>query len=192
LAAAAPGGGRRILDVRIRRAAPEDADFLVDLLTHEEVEPYLAAVGAKDHDMVVAEIERSGREPDDFGLFVIEVDGRPAGTMRFEVGNRRNRIARLGGLAIHPDFRGSGLGDQAARAFQRHLLDELGFHRLELEVYGFNERALRHAERVGFVREGVKRKAYWRHGEWVDGVLYGMLAEDLDSPAGGDRMLGPS
>ena len=71
------------------------------------------------------------------------------------------------------------LGEEAAREFQRHLFVELGFHRLELEIYGFNERAIRHAERVGFVREGVKRKAYWRHGEWVDGVLYGLVPEDL-------------
>jgi RimJ/RimL family protein N-acetyltransferase len=30
------------------------------------------------------------------------------------------------------------------------------------------------------VREGVKRKAYLRHGEWVDGVLFGLLREDLE------------
>ncbi len=46
-------------------------------------------------------------------------------------------------------------------------------------MYGFNERAMRHAERVGFVREGVNRKAYWRHGDRVDGVLYGLLPEDM-------------
>jgi RimJ/RimL family protein N-acetyltransferase len=175
-------GARRCRDaagVGLRRAAPEDADFLVGLLTHEEVEPYLAAVRARDRDGVLAEIERSEREPEQFGLYVIEIDGRAAGTMHFEVGNRRNRIARLGGLAIHPEFRGRRIGDEAARAFQRHLLQDLGFHRLELEIYSFNERALRHAERCGFVREGVKRKAYWRHGEWVDGVLYGLLPEDL-------------
>jgi RimJ/RimL family protein N-acetyltransferase len=61
------------------------------------------------------------------------------------------------------------------------LLGELGFHRLQIEIYGFNERAMRHAERVGFVREGLRRKAYWRRGAWVDGVLYGLVAEDLDT-----------
>jgi RimJ/RimL family protein N-acetyltransferase len=30
------------------------------------------------------------------------------------------------------------------------------------------------------VREGAKRKAYWRHGEWVDGVMFGLLREDLE------------
>ena len=60
-----------------------------------------------------------------------------------------------------------------------HLIDELGFHRLQMEIYGFNERAMRHAERAGFVREGVRRKAYWRNDEWVDGVLYGLVVEDI-------------
>ena len=57
---------------------------------------------------------------------------------------------------------------------------DLDFHRLQLEIYGFNERAIQHAERSGFIREGVKRKAYWRHGEWADGVQFGLVREDLD------------
>ena len=66
--------------------------------------------------------------------------------------------------------------------FQRHLLLDLGFHRLQLEIYAFNERAIAHAERVGFVHEGTKRKAYRRHGGWVDGVMFGLVREDLGLP----------
>ena len=167
------------MKVAIRRARPEDVDFLVALATHEDVEPFLAAIRAKGRDEILAEIERSDREPDAFGLFVIEVDGERAGTMRFARTNQRSRIADLGGLAVHPDFRGGKISDTAARLFQRHLFDDLGFHRLQLEIYGFNERAMRHAERSGFLREGVRRKAYWRNDEWVDGVLYGLVAEDV-------------
>jgi RimJ/RimL family protein N-acetyltransferase len=168
------------MSVSIRRARADDADFLVELVTHDEVEPFLAAVRAKGRDEVVAEIERSEQEPEAFGLFVVEVDGERAGTMHFERGNVRSRIANLGGLAIHPDFRGAKVADQAARMFQRHLFHDLGFHRAQLEIYGFNERAMRHAERAGFVREGVRRRAYWRDGGWVDGVLYGLLADEVD------------
>jgi RimJ/RimL family protein N-acetyltransferase len=166
--------------VSIRRAQPGDRGFLVDLVTHEEVEPFLAAVRAKSPDELGAEIERSLSEPEAFGVFLIEVDGRPAGTIRFERTNRRSRIADIGGLAVHPRFRGQRVADEAARLFQRHLVRELGFHRLQLEIYGFNERAHAHAERAGFTREGVRRKAYWRNEEWVDGVLYGFVAEDLE------------
>jgi RimJ/RimL family protein N-acetyltransferase len=169
---------------RLRRAEPADVDFLVELATHEDIEPYLAAVRPRDRAAVLEEVERSQREPAEFGRFVIEVedDGewRRAGALGFALANRRSRIANLGNLAIHPDFRGRRLSDDAARIFQRHLLLELDFHRLQLEIYGFNERAQRHAERAGFVHEGARRRAYWRHGEWVDGVLYGLVREDLD------------
>ena len=169
------------MTVSIRRAAADDLDFFEELLSHDEVEPFLAAVRTKEREGLSAEIERSLAEPEDFGRFVIELDGEPAGTMGFEVANRRSRIANLGGLAVHPDFRGRSIADEAARQFQRHLLLELGYHRLQMEIYGFNERAQAHAERAGWVREGVRRKAYHRHGEWVDGVLYGIVREDFSA-----------
>jgi RimJ/RimL family protein N-acetyltransferase len=169
------------VSVAIRRAEPGDLDFLVELMTHEEVEPFLAVVRPRDREGVQAEIERSQAEPQEFGRFVIEVDGEPAGSMGFEVANRRSRIANLGSLAVHPSFRGRRVADEAARLFQRHLLDDVGFHRLQLEIYGFNERAMAHAERAGFIREGVRRKAYWRNEEWVDGVIYGLVQEDLET-----------
>ncbi len=165
--------------VTIRRATPADVPFLVGLVTHDEVAPFLAAVRPSSAEEIQAEIERASAEPDASGVYLIEVDGRPAGTMSFERVNRRSRIANLWGLALHPRFRGHGAADTAARLFQRHLFDELGFHRLQLEVYGFNEAALRHAERSGFVREGVRRRAYARDDGWVDGILFGLVVEDL-------------
>jgi RimJ/RimL family protein N-acetyltransferase len=166
----------------VRRADPADLDFLVELTSHEDVEPYLAGSRPRDPEGVLGEIERSVREPEEFGRFVVELEEegewRRAGAMGFELANRRSRIANLGNLAIHPVFRGRRLADEAARLFQQQLFD-LGFHRLELEIYGFNERAIAHAERAGFIREGVRRRAYWRHDEWVDGVLFGLVREDL-------------
>jgi len=167
------------MTVTIRRARDDDADFLAELVMHEDVEPFLAAARAKGRDEILEEIARSDSDPEAFGVFVIEVDGVQAGTMRFSRANQRSRIADLGGLAVHPDFRGGKVADIAARLFQRHLFDELGFHRIQMEIYGFNERAMGHAERSGFTREGLRRRAYWRNDEWVDGVLYGMLADEL-------------
>ena len=167
------------MTVAIRRARPDDVDFLVELTTHDDVDPFLSARRATSRDELLEEIEQSSAEPDDFGRFVIEVDGELAGAMGFAVSNKRNRVARLGGLAIHPDFRGRRLADDAARLFQRHLLLERGFHRIELEVYGFNERAQRLFERAGYTREGTRRKAYWRHGAWQDGIHYGILDDEV-------------
>lgn len=165
--------------VEIRRANPSDADFLVALNSDEDVRPFLGPRTASDHGTIVEEIKRSLAEPEMFGRFIIEVDGEPAGALGFHVANERNRIARVERLAVHPRFRGRRLADDAARQFQRFLFDELSFHRLELEVYAFNERACAHADRVGYVREGRKRRAYLKDGEWVDAIFYALLAEDV-------------
>jgi len=167
--------------VTLRRARAEDADFLLELAGDEDVRPFLAPRRGEPRGELLAEIERSELEPRSFGRLVIELDGEPAGTVGFHVANERNRIARLEGLAVHPRCRGRRVADDAARLVQRLLLDELGYHRLELEIYAFNERACAHAERAGYVREGTKRKAHLKDGEWVDTVLYALLAEDLEA-----------
>jgi RimJ/RimL family protein N-acetyltransferase len=168
--------------VSLRRAERDDVDFLLDLVRHDDVAPFLGAVIASNRDSVTAEVERSLAEPHDFGRFVVELDGGRAGMCGFELVNRRSAVAHLERLAVHPDFRGRRISDDAARKLQHYLLHDLGYHRLQLEIYGFNERAQQHAERSGYVREGVKRKAYWRHGDWADGVLYGLIADDVDLP----------
>lgn len=163
----------------LRRATADDVEFMASLATHEDVEPFMAAVSARDREELAEEVRRGEAEPQHYGRFIVEVDGQPAGVMAFEVRNRRSRIANLYGVMLHPAYRGRGLADAAARLLVRHLIHDLDYHRLELEVYGFNERALSHAERI-YVREGVKRRAYLRHGEWVDGVLFGLTREDLE------------
>ncbi|MGH3045076.1 MAG: GNAT family N-acetyltransferase [Gaiellaceae bacterium] len=164
----------------LRRATEADVDFLVELASHEEVEPFMAAVSARGRDELLAEVRRSEDDPQHHGRFVVEVAGAAAGSLAFSVVNRRSRIAHLYSIMLHPDHRGRGLAVAATELFVRHLVFELDYHRVQLEVYGFNERALVLFERAGFVREGVRRRAYDRHGDWADGVLFGLVREDLE------------
>ncbi|HSK16152.1 MAG TPA: GNAT family protein [Gaiellaceae bacterium] len=164
----------------LRRAVAADVAFLAELARHDEVEPFMAAVSARAPEELLEEVRRSEEDPSHHGRFVLEVDGEPAGALAFEVANRRSRIAYLHGIMLDPRRRGRGLAGRTTRALVRHLILELDYHRVQLEVYGFNERAIALFERAGFVREGVRRRAYRRHGEWVDGILFGIVREDLD------------
>jgi RimJ/RimL family protein N-acetyltransferase len=168
------------MTVSLRRATADDAGFLLELAADDDVRPFLGAHTAADRESIMAEIERSEREPEVFGRLVIEVDGERAGSLGFHRVNERSRIARVEGLAVHPRARGSRVADEAARLVQRLLLEELGYHRLELEIFAFNERACAHAERSGWIREGAKRKAYLRDGEWLDSVMFALVREDLE------------
>jgi len=169
--------------LRLRRAGLRDVDYLLELQVEPDVAPFLSAGRAASRAELMEEIERSLVEPEAFGRLLIETpverEWRLVGAIGFERTNKRSRIASIGGLAVHPDFRGHGLGKAAVRELARVLFVELGYHRLEAGVYGFNERGMAAIESAGFVREGVKRSAYCPHGEWVDAVWLGLLVEEF-------------
>ena len=130
-------------DASASAGRPDDVDFL-PARGHDDVEPFLPRARARPRG-VRDEIERSlpsrrDRPVRDRGRRGRRVEtGGLDGIRRREQAqpDREPRRPR-----IHPDFRGRRLADDAARVFQRHLLFDLGFHRLQLEFYGFNERAI--------------------------------------------------
>ena len=104
------------MTVAIRAARPADLEFLVELYADEDVRPFLAAAGSYDRDGIAAKV---AQDPEAGGLLVVELDGEPAGAMGWELGNRRSRIARVSGLAVHPRCRGRRVADEAARLLQQ-------------------------------------------------------------------------
>jgi aminoglycoside 6'-N-acetyltransferase len=150
----------------LRPATPEDRDALIALAQHPDIAATLATTAADSLREDVGE------------LLVIEDDGAFAGGVRWVLVNRRSRIADIRTLMIDPARSGRGLATRAVRQLTRLLVAEHGLHRVEAEVYGFNDAAQRVFERAGFTREGTRRQAYDRHGAWQDGVRFGLLAEE--------------
>lgn len=74
--------------------------------------------------------------------------------------------------------RGKGYGKDAVHCLINHLFKE-GMHRIDAEVYGFNTVCLGLLTSLGFVKEGVKRKAFFDGETYVDIVVFGLLEEDL-------------
>lgn len=71
-----------------------------------------------------------------------------------------------------------GIGTEATSLFLKYGFEELGLHKVELEVYSFNPRAERVYQKNGFVLEGVKRKNFRYNQEYYDTHVYGMLKTD--------------
>jgi RimJ/RimL family protein N-acetyltransferase len=80
-------------------------------------------------------------------------------------------------IALALAHAGQGYGTEATKAVVTHAL-EVGLHRLELEVYAFNPRAVRAYEKAGFVEEGRRRDALLWEGERVDAIMMSVLATD--------------
>ena len=88
-----------------------------------------------------------------------------------------NRSAGLR-IALAPAARGRGLGSAALRLVLAHAFGPLGLHRVSLEVFDFNTRAIRAYEKVGFRHEGRMRDALWWDGRPHDTLLMAALAPE--------------
>jgi|SRR5262249_51393120 len=89
-----------------------------------------------------------------------------------------HRTAELQIRLGEPTARRQGYGTEAARLLLDFAFNDLGLGRVSLRVFASNEAALRTYEKVGFVREGVLRKAAYIDGHHEDVVIMGILREE--------------
>jgi RimJ/RimL family protein N-acetyltransferase len=96
----------------------------------------------------------------------------------------KNRKATLGISIADPTARGQGLGFEAMTLLLEFGFLELNLNRIQLHVFGFNERAVKLYERLGFEREGILRQSVYREGRYWDEHIMGLLREAYKPRAG--------
>ena len=79
------------------------------------------------------------------------------------------------GVGVLSEHRGKGVGSALVRA-AIVMAKAAGLTRIELTVREHNERAITLYERLGFVREGLKRNAVRIDGHYEDLVCMGLVA----------------
>ena len=88
------------------------------------------------------------------------------------------------GFAIAYEFWGTGAFVEGASLVLDFAFTILGSHRLEARAATVNGRGNAALRKIGAKREGVLRKSFLRHGEYLDQSLWTILGEDwLDAKA---------
>ncbi|MEV4413344.1 GNAT family protein [Catellatospora sp. NPDC049609] len=87
-------------------------------------------------------------------------------------------------VLIGPAGRDRGLGTEAVRMFVGYGFEQVGLHRIGLEVFAFNPRARRVYEKVGFVAEGVLREVKRDGDGWVDATVMSILSHEWERHRG--------
>ncbi len=81
-------------------------------------------------------------------------------------------------ILLSASARGRGFGTAALRLLLAYAFGPLGLHRVSLEVFAFNARAIHVYEKVGFRHEGRMRDALWWEGTPHDTLLMAALATE--------------
>ncbi len=119
---------------------------------------------------------------------VIELDGAIVGDLMVAIGDAwaQAEVAEQAkdvqadlGWVIHPDVGGRGLATEAVHELLRICFEDLGLRRVTAACFAANEGSWRLMERVGMRREEHNvRDSLHRSGEWLDGLLYALLADE--------------
>ena len=138
----------------IRKATPEDFDFIYELHMHPQVNRFLLyeIMSASEFKPIFNEFLQQDI------LYVFEEEGILKGMFKLAPQQHRtSHIAVLKGVAIHPSFSGKGCGQR--------MLDEVislgkekGILRIELGVSTINTKAIHLYEKAGFKKEGDLKK----------------------------------
>jgi len=83
---------------------------------------------------------------------------------------------------------GKGYGTEAILLLLDRAFRGLGLHRVAIGVVGFNDRALRFWEKIGFKKEGVERDGYYYDGKYYDFVMMSILEDEFRELHGGEAV----
>lgn len=78
------------------------------------------------------------------------------------------------------NYWGNGYGTDAMQVILRYAFRELNLHRVSLDVFEYNPRALHSYEKAGFKIEGRRRKIVQRDGTRYDMIFMGILREEWE------------
>jgi RimJ/RimL family protein N-acetyltransferase len=70
------------------------------------------------------------------------------------------------GIFIAKEYQDQGYGPEAIKWTVKFAFKKAGLHRVGLEVYEYNTKALKVYGDLGFVNEGRARDALWYDGKW--------------------------
>ena len=83
------------------------------------------------------------------------------------------------GWCIAPGHAGRGYAEEAVRELLRLCFQDLALRRVVAGCFAGNERSWRLMERLGMRRESHNiRDSLHRSGEWMDGYVYALLADE--------------
>ncbi|GIH75996.1 GNAT family N-acetyltransferase [Planobispora longispora] len=165
--------------VTLRPVGPQYVDGLWELVNDPEIARLTGSHGVIDHTATKIWYGSRHEHADRLDLAICAAeDDSYVGEIVLNDLDAANLSCNLRIALIGPRVFGRGYGTEAIRLVLDHAFATTDLHRIELEVYSFNERAAHVYRKIGFVEEGVRRDALRWDGEWHDAIMMSILAPD--------------
>ncbi|MGT2711156.1 GNAT family N-acetyltransferase [Streptococcus oriscaviae] len=115
-----------------------------------EIDRLTGSSGTYKKEEVVSYYNRIVTDPDRFDFILIAPDGTFIGESVINELDRENSTANFRIVIFDESYFGLGLDSWVVEKTRYFAFEQVGLHRLELEVFSFNPRAKRAYEKAGF------------------------------------------
>lgn len=168
--------------VRLRPVEPDDW-IAFDTWNGDDVRArHSSAIGFPESRAAVrqwvAHAATAGPDNDHFRWMIENTDGQVVGTILTHTCDRRAGTFRYG-LLIDAAHQRRGYAREAIHLVLRFFFEELGYQKVTVDVYDFNQASQRLHERLGFTLEGRLRRTVFTGGQHHDALVYGLLCEEF-------------
>jgi RimJ/RimL family protein N-acetyltransferase len=82
------------------------------------------------------------------------------------------------GADIAKEYTGKGIAKKAYNLFIPFLFTEYNLNKISLEVLSTNQKAINLYDKLGFVKEGIKREEILKNNKWVDSIIMSILKSE--------------
>jgi RimJ/RimL family protein N-acetyltransferase len=166
--------------VQLRAREPEEEPLNHEWFNDPEVTEFLTIRYPLSHRQQAEFIDRHSAPGYALASFaIVTLDGKVIGGCDLGDNRPENREATLGIAIADKTYWDGGYGTDAMRVLCRFGFDMMNLHRIQLEVFASNARAIHVYEKVGFQQEGRRREAYFKYGRYDDVVIMGILEGEL-------------
>jgi ribosomal-protein-alanine N-acetyltransferase len=111
--------------------------------------------------------------------FVVEVQGRLQGQLNVANVMYGSVSSAVLGYWVSPEVAGRGVMPTAVALVTDYLMDQVGLHRVEINVRPENVASLRVIQKLGFRYEGLKQRYIHINGDWRDHYVFALTQEEL-------------
>ena len=111
--------------------------------------------------------------------FVIEVQQQLQGQLNVANVMYGSVSSAVLGYWISPEVAGKGVMPTAVALVTDYLMDQVGLHRVEINIRPENTASLRVVQKLGFRYEGLKQRYIHINGDWRDHYVFALTKEEL-------------
>jgi ribosomal-protein-alanine N-acetyltransferase len=111
--------------------------------------------------------------------FVIEVQGQVQGQLNVANVMYGSVSSAVLGYWVSPEVAGRGVMPVSVALVTDYLMDQVGLHRVEINVRPENVASLRVIQKLGFRYEGLKQRYIHINGDWRDHYVFALTKEEL-------------